>query len=218
MKPVVDILIPTIIGREASLERCSRSYKDLAGVATNVIVIPDSETCGWGWKQGLCASRAPYVLLACDDQEAIAQDWAKVCIETVDAGFLPCPRVWKPDGGIESQGGDMSAYEHLIRRPQRDQTYVDYTTVPFLSREMAEQIGMIDTHYCSDVWVSYRGRQLGYQTMLRHGFDLRHWQEQLGRGAGMSQAERDAMDCNTLFAALAEAEESDRALTGSQAR
>ena len=57
---------------------------------------------------------------------------------------------------------------------------------------------MLDVHYASDVWVSYRGRQLGYETVLRHGFDVRHWHEQPGRGAGMSQNERDAMDVATM--------------------
>ena len=53
---------------------------------------------------------------------------------------------------------------------------------------------MLDIQYCCDVWVSYRGRQLGYDTVLRHGYDLVHHQEQVGRGAGMSQNERDAID------------------------
>ena len=62
---------------------------------------------------------------------------------------------------------------------------------------------MIPTQYCCDVWVSYRGRQLGYETVLRHGFDLIHHQEQVGRGAGMSQNDRDALDMETMLEELA---------------
>jgi hypothetical protein len=142
-------------------------------------------------------------MLSADDIECVSSNWAEVCIETVDAGDLPCPRVWQPDGGIESQGGDMySSTGHLIRRHQRDLTSVDFTTVPFMSEEQAAQIGMIPTQYCCDVWVSYRGRRLGYETVLRHGYDLMHYQEQVGRGAGMAQHERDAMDTKTMQEAL----------------
>jgi hypothetical protein len=195
---VIDIVIPTIPGREESLDRCRKSYADLAGVESNVIVVPDSKTCGWGWKQGLAASREPYVLLACDDQEAFGAGWAQDCIAAIDEGFLPCPRVWTPEGRIESQGGDMSAYRHLIARHQKNRTPVDYTTIPVMSREQADAIQMIESHYCSDVWVSYRGRQLGIETVLVHGFDVRHHQERVGRGAGMAQEARDAMDVETL--------------------
>lgn len=195
----VDCVIPTVRGREASLERLRASLPD----SVNTIVVRDSETCGWGWKRGMETSNADYLLLACDDQEFLGEQWLDICIETVEAGKLPCPRVWLPGGEIESQGGDMDAYAHIICRPQKDETPVDYTTIPFMSAKQAEEIGMLgDLHYCTDVWVSYRGRQLGYETVLRHGFDVRHWHEAPGRGAGMTQADRDAMDEATLRKAL----------------
>jgi hypothetical protein len=199
---VIDVVVPTIEGREASLERCISSLRRTSSVELNVIVVNESRTCGWGWRQGLVASRADYILLACDDQEAASAEWAEKCIETVDAGRLPCPRVWRPDGSIESNGGDMKLMHHVNPRPQKDGTEVDYTTIPFMSSEQAEQIGMIDVHYASDVWVSYRGRQFGYPTVLRHGFDVIHHGEQVGRGAGMSQIARDEMDCKTMAAEL----------------
>ena len=191
----IDVVIPTVAGREASLRRLLASLPE----AVTPIVVDESKTCGWGWKQGMQASRADYILLACDDQEFLGGRWMEVCTQTADAGKLACPRVWMGDGTIESQGGDMDAFRHVIHRPQRDMTPVDYTTIPFMSAEQAEAIGMLDVHYASDVWVSYRGRQLGYETVLRHGYDVRHWHEQPGRGAGMSQNERDAMDCATVF-------------------
>jgi hypothetical protein len=204
---VVDIVIPTIEGREASLERCVASYRRTASVEVNPIVVSESKTCGWGWQQGLAARRAPYVLLACDDQEAISERWADVCIATAEAGMLPCPRVWFADGSLESNGGDMEMLNHVNPRPQKDGTSVGYTTVPFMSAEQAEAIGMLDVHYAGDVWVSYRGRQLGYETVLRHGFDLVHHRVEHGRGAGMTVVERDAIDCEAVFARLEELEQ-----------
>lgn len=200
---MIDVLIPTIPERLESLERLTASLARTRA-RLNIVPIDNSETCGSGWKVGIAATTSEYVLLACDDQEFTDPDWADICVATVEDGYIPCPRVWTPDGSIESQGGDMNAMHHLTRTPQPDGLPVDYTTVPFLSREWADAIGMLDVHYCSDVWVSYRGRQLGIQTVLRHGFEVVHYQEAAGRGAGMSQVDRDAMDAATMHKALEE--------------
>jgi hypothetical protein len=206
----IDIIVPTVSGREASLERCLDSFERTVRIAgLEAIIIRDPETCGAGWLVGLGMSTAPYVLLACDDQESLSDGWDEICIETADEGLIVCPRVWLADGTIESQGGDMGVLNHTISRPQRDRTPVNYTTIPFVSRAAIEEIGMIDVHYCSDVWVSYRGRQLGYETVLRHGFDVRHWREAPGRGAGMSVPERDALDQRTMQAKLDEYERTE---------
>lgn len=203
MSSYIDLIVPTIRGREESLERCLESYERHSLVDLNQIVIQDSETCGWGWARGLRVSSAPYVLFACDDQECISPTFAQVCIETVEKGLIPCPRVWHPDGSIESNGGDMDHFRHVIGRPQKDWTPVDYTTIPFLSREMADAIGSLEIHYSSDVWMSYRGRQLGWETVLRHGYDIRHWTHAVGRGAGTTVIERDAQDEEVLKEELA---------------
>ena len=194
----IDAIIPTIPGREDSLERLLSSLRAVTANPLTEIIVKDSETCGWGWRKGLESTRADYVLLACDDQEFIGDAWDEAATAAVDQGFLPCPRVWMPNGGIASQGGDMRSFAHIIQRPQKDWTPVDYTTIPFMSREQAERIGMLPVHYCSDVWVSYRGRQLGYETCLRHGYDVVHYEHPVGRGAGMSVSQRDGMDEATM--------------------
>lgn len=205
---MIDLIVPTIPGREDSLERCLRSYKLHAGLAIelNEIVIKDSETCGWGWRQGLKQAESDFVLLACDDQECVGPNWTMKAIEAATKGHIVCPRVWLADGAIESNGGDMRAYAHVNRQPLKDWSGVDYTTIPFLKRGQIEAIGMLDIHYASDVWVSYRGRQLGWETVLRHGFDVVHHQESVGRGAGMTQGERDQVDCATMYAKIEEME------------
>ena len=196
---MIDCIIPTIAGREESLERLLDSLQRTTESAYEPLIVRDSVTCGWGWKTGLERSQAPYIALLCDDQEFLTPGWDVIAMETTNAGYLPCPRVMLPDGRYESQGGDMKALHHLSTQPKKDGTPVDYTVVPFLSREQLDAIGLIPpTQYAGDVFVSYRGRQLGYETVLRH-YDVRHWQEVTGRGAGMAQNERDAMDCKTVF-------------------
>lgn len=199
----IDLIVPTVEGREASLERCLESFDRFTDEALNEIIIRDPPTCGEGWIEGLERSKSPYVALVADDLEVISENWAEVCISTVDRGLLPCPRVYGPDLAIESQGGDMNAYQHVLARHTKDSAEVDFTTVPFCSREQIDRIGMLPIHYGSDVWVSHRGRQLGYETILRHGWDLIHHRESPARGAGMTQDERDAMDTQTMREELA---------------
>jgi hypothetical protein len=209
----IDLIIPTINGREASLQRCLGSFERLTDADLNEIIVRNSRTCGAGWIEGLKESKAPYVALVADDLEVVSEHWAQVCIETVELGLLPCPRVFRPNGSIESQGGDMNAFGHILARHTKDGTQVGFSTVPFCSREQIDAIGMVDTQYGCDMYVSHRGRQLGWDTVLVHGYDLVHHQEQVGRGAGMNQNDRDAMDCATVFAELERLEKAVPSLT-----
>jgi len=182
---VIDVVIPTVAGREDSLARCIESYERNAALSSiNVIVIRDETTCGRAWIEGMKQSRAPYIHLTCDDLEMTNPMWGGVCVETVDAGQLPCPIVRCPDGSLESCGGDMSALDCLISEMRSDRTLTDFSVLPFMSREQASKIGMIRSHYLSDTWVSHRGRQFGYQTVVRHGYELIHHRSNVKRIAG----------------------------------
>jgi hypothetical protein len=172
---VIDVIIPSVAGREDSLERCIDSYKaNTAPDVLSFIVIKDEETVGIAWGRGMELSSADYVHLSCDDLEIRSPDWAGACCESVDEGFLPCPIVYRPNGSIESCGGDVRVGAHLISDEQPDKTPCDFTVVPFLSREQADAIGMIDAHYKSDVYVSHKGRELGYGTHVRIPYAFTH--------------------------------------------
>lgn len=172
---MIDVIIPSVAGREESLERCIESYeRNTAPDVLAFIVIRDEETCGIAWGKGMELSTAPYVHLSNDDLEVCDRIWAGVCCETVDAGQLPCPIVFRPDGSIESCGGDVGAPGHLISHRQPDRTPCDFTTVPFMSREQADAIGMTRGHYKTDVYVSHKGRALGYETTVRTHYAFTH--------------------------------------------
>ena len=178
---MVDVIVPTIEGREESLERCLASFPDL-----NHIVVKGKPSCGAAWIEGIERSKADYLLLCADDIQCDYHPWQKqlwieACVETVDQGKLPAPIVFRPNHSLESAGGDMNASGCLLTEIQPDWTPVDFTPMPFVSREQIEQIGMIEAHYMTDVWVSHRGRQLGYETVLRHPFRLIHHHEMVGR-------------------------------------
>jgi len=40
---------------------------------------------------------------------------------------------------------------------------------------------MVSGHYMTDVYASHRGRQLGYETVVRHGYELIHHRSDVKR-------------------------------------
>lgn len=203
-KDRLDIVIPTIPGREESLLRCVESYeKNTIGAAPNFIIIRNSPASGVGWLRGMETSDAPYVHLTNDDIQCDSPLWFEACRQVTEYGHFPAPEVLNSDGSVQSRGGALGAPANLMTEPKEDYQDVDFTTVPFMTREQWDRIGMIPVHYCSDVWVSYRGRQLGIKTVFHRFYRLIHHNHQVGRGAGMPQHERDAMDRVTMFNELA---------------
>jgi hypothetical protein len=204
----IGVVIPTIPGREDSLDRCLESYGKTRGVELLFQVYPDSPCSGAGWKEGAAQlvekhGEPDYLHLTNDDCEALRPEWWRPAVSACDKGKLPAPIVRNTDGSLQSAGGDMSAGAHLLTTIQPDWTEVGFTTIPFLSWEQWKQIGMLYVHYASDVWVSHRGRQLGIPTVLRHGYEIAHHMHPVGRGAGMSQGERDQHDWAIVRRALA---------------
>jgi len=176
--PDIQVIVPTVPGREESLNRCVESFSQ-HGV--EILIVPGYPTCGEAWIAGIKGSSAEYMLLCADDIEAHPDLDLAVCVEAVEDGYLPAPIVYRPDGTLESAGGDMAASACLINHIQPDWTPVDFTPMPFWSREQARKIRMIPAHYMTDVWASHRGRQLGYETVLRHDYKLIHHHELIGR-------------------------------------
>lgn len=179
---IVDVVIPTVTGREDSLERCIESYKRYTPPsALNLIIVKDEETVGEAWIKGMEQARAAYLHLSADDLEITSWQWLKACAMRVNWLQIPSPIVYRPNGTIESCGGDMNAPACLISEIQPDGTEVDFAPVPFGSRAMADEIGMLPIHYGSDVWWSHRGRQLGYPSVVTYGFEFIHHRSDVKR-------------------------------------
>lgn len=170
---LVDVIIPTCPQHGGDLmARCIAAYERTEGV--NVIVVEDSPTCGQGWMTGFEQSTAPYVHLAADDIEPCNPNWLKACMDVADNDCLPCPVVWNPARELESCGGNMSAADCLNKTLVPDGTEVDFGGAPFLTSEQFRQIGMLPIQVCSDVWVHYRGHQLGMRSVVCRDFELVH--------------------------------------------
>lgn len=188
------VIIPTIPGREESLARTIASYRL---PDSDIGIYPNSPSSGAGWLRGTEEfvkrhGEPDYLALTNDDCELIGD--LEAAKEVCDAGLLPAPIVYNPDDSLQSAGGMIGAPGNLLQSIGPDRSPVGFTTVPFMSWEQWKQIGMLEVHYASDVWVSYRGRQLGIETGLCHGYQVRHHNHHVGRGAGMEQNARDAQD------------------------
>lgn len=163
------------------MQRLIDSCKQNTACHLDFIIVRDEETCGKAWQRGLTLCTNPFIWLACDDLEVTSPTWAGACCDAVDDGKIPCPLIHRPDGSIESCGGDMNAPACLLTSKAEDGTEVDFSPSPFLSREMADEIGMIPAHYMTDVYASHKGRQLGYPTVITKDFQLTHHHEMVKR-------------------------------------
>ena len=187
----IDVVIPTVAGREvpsvASSPRCPSRCTP--------IVVAESKTCGWGWQQGLPPPRADYVLLVATTWSASAA-WSERCIEAADEDLLACPRVYTPRGDRVPGRRHGRGRAPAQPPPQRTDP-CDFTTVPFISAEQAEAIGMLDIQYAATSGSATADGSWATRRCCATATIVHH-QEQVGRGAGMSQNERDAMDMATM--------------------
>lgn len=173
------VVIPTIAGREAYLEQCIAAYRATAPKA-KLYVEHDHPSCGHAWRAGAekaLKDRCGLIHLTADDLEP-HDGWLAPAVETVKRGEIPAPLVFHPSGALESAGlvgFGMYSGEHHDGMP------IDSTTVPFLTAQMWKRIGMLDIHYCSDLWVSHQGRKHGWETVIRTGMRFTHHTAPQGR-------------------------------------
>jgi hypothetical protein len=176
------IIVPTIEGRETDLQRCLAAYSQTAPEAT-VYVERGHSSCGEAWLAGTRRAERDgfdYLHLTADDLEP-HPGWLEAAIESVDRGEIPAPLVYHPDGSLESAG--LAGFGCYLG-DHHEGALIEGTTVPFLTREMWDVIGMIRVHYCTDLWVSAIGRRHGWETVIRTGMRFTHYTAMPGRNYG----------------------------------
>jgi hypothetical protein len=179
---VISVVIPTVAGREQHLERCVRAYEERTLRPPEIIVIENRPTCGIAWQEGAEKATGAYIHFSADDLEP-HPGWDKAAMVAVAMGWLPAPRILRPDGSLESCG--------RWEEEQDTEDVTEMTRIPFMSRQQWKLIGpMIDTHYYTDNWISFKGRLAAIETRVhRHYLFTHHWAQE-GRGAGMTQDQR----------------------------
>jgi hypothetical protein len=179
---VISVICPTIAGREEHYARCRAAYEANTIAPFEFITIRDKPTCADGWNEGAEQATGDLIHFTADDLEP-HPGWDLPAIEAVRRGYLPAPRIVNPDGKL-----DYCGY-HGIELP--DKAIVDMSVIPFMTREQWDKIGpCLPIHYFSDNYLSWRGLQAGYRTVVRREYAFTHHWAQPGRGAGMSYPER----------------------------
>lgn len=174
------IVVPTITGREESLERTLDAYRDtLNGVDWELITPLDRPNwptaCNEGTREMLEFRNVDLIHYGADDLVPL-EGWYWPCLPVLANGELPAPRVWDfevkdrrraPSQEIDGDDGKLTRFSR----------------VPILTAEMAERIGpWPEWGYYADVWVSVKARHEGqWPTRVTAGYDFVHYWHQTGR-------------------------------------
>ena len=174
----VGVVVPTISGREESLQRTLDAYREtLAGLDYVLAIVRDKPN--WPTACNLGADRlAPdavdVVHFGADDLVP-RPGWLQAALPVLAEGELPAPRVWDyfwNDGPAHSQqiDGPVGALCH-------------FTRVPILTWPMLQTIGpWPEIAYFADCWLSDAARAFGgWQTRVTEGYDFVHHWHQHGR-------------------------------------
>ena len=176
----VTAIIPTVDGREESLERTLKACADEN--VNRVQVIRNRETCGEAWVEGARKARTKYVAFLADDLDPHTGCF-QAMIGAVEAKRHPAALVLEPDGSKQSCGG---AGGDVCRGDCHDWQPVEWSPTPFIRRDwwplIEEHADMLaNLHYSSDCLISAILAKHGIPSVMRRPAVLTHYNHQAGR-------------------------------------
>lgn len=168
---MISVVIPTVEGREKSLDRCVKAYEKTYD-DIEILVYPNTgHPCGEAWIKGGQDAKGDYIHITSDDAVP-HKGWAEAAMECVDRGDIPAATVWGIPGGM------FNTICHLLPR----MADVPNVLMPFLSREQFE-LGdwLLPIHYGTDDWVTYVARMRGMNVMRLDAYAFDHYAESAER-------------------------------------
>lgn len=172
---MLSIICPTVAGREASLERCRRSYAHHTHVPYEFIVITNEPTCGAAWIQGAALASGRYLHFTADDLEVTSSSWLTTAAIALKLGYYPAPVIRFPDDHPERAGLIDYGGPKFSEASHPDWTYYPISVIPTMYKHQYDEWGMhSDLHYFSDNWFSFVARELGVETVVRTGYEFVH--------------------------------------------
>lgn len=160
----VAVVIPTIKGREASLQRTIDGYLRTMD-AVELIVVRDKATCGIAWNQGVREAEAEFIHLSADDIVP-HEGWLEAAMISMAAEQLPAGRILHGDGTLQSCGDELDRPDGFVTEIPR---------IPFLPAWLALKIFPIPPiHYYTDNIVGDRARGFGWPTIVNRGYLFTH--------------------------------------------
>ncbi len=186
---MIQVIIPTIKGREATCERCVAVYKDQGA---EVLLVKGAQTCGEGWIRGLESAIGDVIMLGLDD--FLPHDGAvEAGVEAAERGIYPAPRILKTNGTLESCG-TLGGAQHFGECPTGTMSYM--SSVPIATKEAWEEIGEpLPIHYYVDDGLGYRARKAGISCEVVREYAFTHLEERHGthRVVNRAMADRQRM-------------------------
>lgn len=172
----VQVIIPTLVGREATRDRAVEAYK---AQGAEVLVVTGAPSCGAGWLAGFEQADADYLHLGADD--VVPHPGAlEAGIEAAANGIYPSPRLVLADGTLESCGSLGGGGCHLGECA--DGTPAHMSSFPIATREAWRRIGPpLPIHYYIDDYLGYMARRAGLSCEVVRDYAFTHHDEQLGR-------------------------------------
>jgi hypothetical protein len=170
---LISVIVPTIAGREQSLERVMQAYRDRTpGFRLQVINPKDYPNWPAACNVGQQTARGSYFAFGSDDLEPL-DGWADAMVRCLDASELPAPQLW------DFRPGGTPVNEFADGGPG---SIPAFTRVVALTRAMAQAIGpWPEIAYYADNWVSDKARILGWETRVTAGYGFVHHWHQHGR-------------------------------------
>ncbi len=174
----VVVVIPTVTGREAHLDRCMQAYmRTLKGVHWQAVVHHNAPTCGAVWNIGAQAAReadAAYVHMSADDLEPL-DGWYREAVATVEMGATPSALIFTARDGqpdvVESHGDWAARYTVP--------TVTSMSRIPFC--RTSQWIDIPPIHYFSDNAFTSAMQMQGVPVLAVAGYAFRHHWAQPGR-------------------------------------
>jgi hypothetical protein len=184
----IAIAIPTIEGREESLQRTIEAYREtVEGSEHRVTLTLAKDMPTWGAGLAECMRSIAdipdtHVVHFTNDDIVPEPGWLEAGLEVIEKGMMPAALI-ETDGQI--------AYGHPPTPDMSDWKPSRTSTIPMIKVQWWDHIApMLETQYWSDDYISLKLRMHGIETVARLGYRFRHFHENVGRGAGMTQDER----------------------------
>jgi GT2 family glycosyltransferase len=186
----IDVVIPTITGRERYLRRAKQTYRRRSTHAIRLWVEYEHDCVGKAWNAGAEAALADgwsqFLHLTNDDIEP-QNGWDDAAISALNRGFLPSPRMVDHSSRTVEWGRSLSKIPNWTR--------VESTTIPFVPSEAWGKIGpSLPIHYYTDDWLSLKARLAGFPSVFCYDYVFLHTWATAGRGAGTSMESRMIQD------------------------
>lgn len=187
----VSVVIPTIKGREALVERTVAAFRaTMPGPDLQIVLVKERMTIGRAWNDGVPACDGEFILLGADDVLPFP-GWYDAAAEAARRDYYPAPRLDNPDGSVLATGSMGGGW---LLTDCADWAPVVSSQFPFMRREVWAEVGpSLEIHYFADDYLAARARAAGLIPVYREGYRMTHLEGIPGRAEMVNRSGIDRL-------------------------